>query len=621
MNAAEINERLCSEAENVVRHLFPSAKLSGAEMSVGDISGAPGDSLKIKISGAKVGFWGDFAGGGKGKTLLGLWCEVLGGDFKKAVSEAKAFLGVRDMTPEPKNFHGKAQSPKTECKDAKEVQDLKPGGAVLRYLTEVRLMTGDGLEKYQVGQNKDDSATCFRFMAEDGKDLEMVKYLALARNGGKKKIWTSAGATKILFGKQAVPINGGELFITEGEIDAISMWQMGYPAVSVPFGAKHEANGKDPNEEWIEADFEWLECFTRIYLCFDSDEAGKLAARSVAKRLGIERCFMVEMPQGCKDANEVLRNQMEPEMFEAVENAKTIDPAELKSAAEFKEQVWEKFVPSNDRQLGIPFFFPELKWRIRPGEMTIWTGFSGHGKSEVLNHLSIYLASCGQRICTASFEMPAATTLRNMTMQAAGTGAFTAQSKGEFDSIFGWIGHYFWIVDRVGRFLWRDLLAVFRYARRRYGVTQFVVDSLLRCGIPSDDYSQQKDFSDALVLFAQENECHVHLVAHSRKREDERAAPGKLDVKGSGDITDLGHNVISVYRNKSKESRMMDAGSDMERERIRREEPDGAIQMHKQRETGDEMRAKFWFHPGCRQFMNTEMGAPKRYAPETERQT
>ncbi|MOA37333.1 hypothetical protein D3C78_1589130 [compost metagenome] len=39
------------------------------------------------------------------------------------------------------------------------------------------------------------------------------------------------------------------------------------------------------------------------------------------------------------------------------------------------------------------------------------------------------------------------------------------------------------------------------------------------------------------------------MVAHPRKADSDGAAPGKVDVKGAGEITDLADNVFAVVRN------------------------------------------------------------------------
>jgi twinkle protein len=390
---------------------------------------------------------------------------------------------------------------------------------------------------------------------------------------------------------------------------------MGYKSVSVPFGAKFDArDGSNPNDEWIENDYEFLECFSRIYLCFDADEPGQKAAKSLVKRLGIDRCYFVHMPEDCKDANDVLLKDKVADLNDAIESAKTMDPAELKSVAEFKELVWETFHPNSEHELGIPFMFKEVPWRIRPGELTVWTGHSGHGKSTLLNHLLVHLADVGQRSCIASFEMAAKKSINQLSRQASGLNHFEQSDRPLFDDIFNWMEDRFWVVDRVGKLGWRELLEIFSYARKRYRVSQFVVDSLLRCGIPNDDYDQQKSFVDALVTFAQNNDSHVHLVAHSRKKEDERSAPGKLDVAGAGEITHLAHNVISIYRNKDKQDRIENAkmSGDTILESVLHMS-DGHMEMHKQRETGDEPRQRFWFLHGPAQFCSNPQCGPKQY--------
>jgi len=98
-----------------------------------------------------------------------------------------------------------------------------------------------------------------------------------------------------------------------------------------------------------------------------------------------------------------------------------------------------------------------------------------------------------------------------------------------------------------------DLLETFTYARRRYNVTQFVIDSLVCLGISIDDFDAQAKAIAQLAAWKKKHRVHVHLVAHSRKGEDESKVPGKMDVRGSGSITDLVDNMLTVWRNKKRE--------------------------------------------------------------------
>ena len=166
-----------------------------------------------------------------------------------------------------------------------------------------------------------------------------------------------------------------------------------------------------------------------------------------------------------------------------------------------------------------------------------------------------------------------------------------------------WMGRL-WFFDHVGNRDWRELIEVFKYAHRRFGVTQFVIDSLLKCGIAGDDFNGQRKFVEALTDFVGEYPVHVHLVAHARKSQDESRPPDKHDVKGSGDITDLVFNGVTVWRNKPKERGMAEARhrGDVGREAELRGQPDGKALMWKPRETGEEPMALLSFDTGTKRF-------------------
>ena len=110
----------------------------------------------------------------------------------------------------------------------------------------------------------------------------------------------------------------------------------------------------------------------------------------------------------------------------------------------------------------------------------------------------------------------------------------------------------FWIYNVVGKTETDKLLEVFMYARQRYNVDVFVIDSLLKLGIAVDDFKGQEDFMNKLCDFKNNWNCQVHLVCHPRKPQDEYSRPGKLDIKGSGGIVDLADNCFTIWRNKQK---------------------------------------------------------------------
>jgi twinkle protein len=252
--------------------------------------------------------------------------------------------------------------------------------------------------------------------------------------------------------------------------------------------------------------------------------------------------------------------------------------------------------------------------RFLRGEVTVWTGRNGHGKSLVLNQVTLAAMHQGDRVCIASFEMHPRKTLSRLIRSAHGKGEL---EKADIAAALSWLDGKLWIFDLLGTAKVDRLLEVFRYAYRRYGVQQFVIDSLLKCGIDSDDYTGQKAFLDALNDFSNETNAHVHLVAHSRKDENELAPPGKLDVKGSGDITDLASNVWSVWRNRVKEEDVakLDAGEKVKLSRAEIErKPDALLMCVKARDDrNEEGRIGLYLHKDSLQFHGRQGAEPFRY--------
>lgn len=530
MNAdiSEISRRLSERAEDIARYLLPAGKSEGREWVVGSVNGEQGKSLKVCVAGSKQGIWSDFQSGDSG-DLLDLWSATRGISLYETLQEAKSYLGIEDIKRPRRKEYKRPETPRGVT---------VPKSKVLEYLTS-RKLTAKSISAYQVAEKGSDIV----FPYKRNGELLQIKYLGLDRPNGKKQIRVEAGCEPSLFGWQAIPANVREVTICEGELDALSLYEYGKPALSVPFGG-----GKGAKHEWIETEWDYLQQFERIYLAMDNDEAGQIAVKDIAERLGLHRCLIVTLPK--KDANECLTSGVtQAEIDSAFSSAKSLDPEELKRSGTYREEVWDRLYPTQGKKPGFDLPFSKSNIRLYMGCLSIWTGINGHGKSVFLGQVMAGAVEQGQNICIASFEMAPSQTIERIILQRAGS----RPNRSDFDAAMDWCNESIWIFDLVGTAKQERVLEVFDYAFHRYGIRQFVVDSLSKLGMSEDDYKGQKAFIDKAGDFAKRTQTHVHLVAHARKGQDEFSPPGKMDVKGTGAITDMADNVFCVHRNKAKE--------------------------------------------------------------------
>lgn len=553
MEIRELKSRLHDRAESVIRHLLPQGKKSSGEWKVGSTAGDVGQSLSVRLTGDKAGVWSDFATGQSG-DLIDLWREVRGLNLVSALDEIRSYLGV-----EPHKFNKPLRE---SFKKPNRPQCSAPIGKMLEYLTQERKLTLETINKFRVGTT--DTAIFFPFIKDD--ELTLVKYRPV--NGKPRP--TEANCKPILFGWQAVPDDSREVVICEGEIDAMSMHQYlnnvdlnRYSCLSVPFGA-----GSGGKHNWLAYEYNDLERFETIYLCMDTDTAGHEAADDLSDRLGKHRCKIVQLPH--KDVNECLQKGItEDEIKQAIDNAKQIDPEELRRAGDFYDQVHKTFHPTTPSESGyaVPWEgFKEL--RFRPHEITLWTGASGAGKSQLLSHASVGFINQGAKICLASLEMTPAQSLRRMVKQA---GNVDIPTDDHLHATLDWLDDNLWLYNHVGRTTVEKLLDGFEYARKRYGVDTFIIDSFMRlANISVDDYSAQSNAMFQLTDWAVNRPVHLHLVAHARKGQDPKDVPDIESVKGTSEIGANAFLIIGVWRNRKLEDELIQAELSNDIDEVRR---------------------------------------------------
>lgn len=255
------------------------------------------------------------------------------------------------------------------------------------------------------------------------------------------------------------------------------------------------------------------------------------------------------------------------------------------------------------------------------GELSVWTGKRGGGKSTLLSQLLLDAVDQGFPVCAYSGELPAWRFKQWASLQAAGPGNLVERQDRFSGKTFysvptavqtrideWWRGKFFLYDNRCAND--EDyILRIFEYAVRRYGCCVFLVDNLMTTRFSSasdrDFYRAQSNFTGRLVEFAKKHEVHVHLVAHPRKTEGGRALEAD-DIGGSGDVSNRADNAFSLTRLEGKEAESRGFQT--------------VLRVLKNRQYGELVSIGLSYEPASRRFYKAGTGDPgKQYGWAVER--
>lgn len=184
-----------------------------------------------------------------------------------------------------------------------------------------------------------------------------------------------------LFGRHAFePGSAKAITVTEGYEDAMAVFQMTgmrYPAVSVHSSSSAERD--------VRADFEYLNSFDTIVFCFDDDEAGRKALKSVSSigfPIGKVKALTLRKH---KDANDYLRASDSEAFSREWWAAPVVKPDGLITGPE----LWDTMMNRRESfATGYPWEgLNQLTFGIRLSEMIIITADTKVGKTTLLKHI------------------------------------------------------------------------------------------------------------------------------------------------------------------------------------------------------------------------------------------
>ncbi len=366
-----------------------------------------------------------------------------------------------------------------------------------------------------------------------------------------------------LFGQHLFHSGGKYLTIYEGELDALAGYQLTgsqWPSVSIRNGA--QAALKD-----CKAQYEWLNSFENIVICFDADEPGQKAAKEVAELFG-QKAKIVKHKSGYKDACEYLQAGATKEFVNEWWRAEAYIPDGIVNAANLWEEVLK---PEQPAEAMYPWKgLNKLLYGLRRAELITVTAGSGLGKSqflrEILNHLlkttqwnlgGLFLEESVRKTARSIMSLHA-----NKLLHLPDTPVTEQELKEAFDATLGTNRVY--LFDHFGSSDVDNIANRIRYMAKACDCRVIFLDhiSIVVSGLDNGDERKAIDnMMTKLRTLVQELEVTLICVSHLRRPQgnaghEDGQAVSLSQLRGSGAIAQLSDAVITLERNSMAENEL-----------------------------------------------------------------
>lgn len=374
---------------------------------------------------------------------------------------------------------------------------------------------------------------------------------------GKKNFKLCKDAEKIFYNLDSIRTEK-ECVIVEGEIDALSFIEAGvYNVVSVPNGFTAQGT---VNLDYLDGYLDFFDNKEKIYLALDNDEAGLNGKEEFIRRLGAERCFIVDF-NASKDANEFLQANTREELKELLKTAKLPPIENIVVLDDLNEELDDFWL--NGFEKGMTMDLPDFDkhFSIVLKQYTLVTGVPQSGKSEFLDQLLIKInLKYGHKIGYCSPENEPFTFHHDKLFQklyGRRPNGYAEIATSNVKQVKNHITENMYHVQFDKRYWLQDVLAKFTELVRRKGVRMFVIDPYNKIKLKdgsTDVVKYTEEYHILLDEFVKKNDCHLFLVAHPYKMQLQEGSkqthvmPTAYNIKGGSEHNDMSYNVLGVNR-------------------------------------------------------------------------
>ena len=385
--------------------------------------------------------------------------------------------------------------------------------------------------------------------------------------------WLGSPRGAEMFGQHLWERGGKKIVITEGEIDAMTVYQVnnGWPVVSLP-------NGVQSAERSIKDNLEFLSSYNEIIIMFDNDEPGQTAAKVVAAILPPGKAKIASLP--LKDANDCLMNGQSKQIVSAIWQASPYSPDEIMHVSSITRT-------DVDMDSVIPYPWESLnKFLVgnAKSDLTLWASGTGSGKSTILRELASYHLDAGRAVGMVMLEESPAETLddlislkinspvrvvrameiMNHVREKEGKHPMAVEFAGfdqeEYDAARADLNNTnLYMYNHMGRKAMDNILGRIEYMAVSLECDVIILDHItaLANAMLTDENQNERIIIDnvmsALESLAERTGVRIHIVSQLKKSDKahEEGSRGTLqDLKGAGSLASVPDAVIMLERNR-----------------------------------------------------------------------
>jgi len=437
----------------------------------------------------------------------------------------------------------KQTQPRGSMKELEALNSMESVAVVERGITKQTM--------HYYGAGSDGNKYYFPYSDKDNK------VVACKTRGVQEKTFGVIGDWKDaqLFGQNLFSAGGRAITITEGEFDALAVFQMTgskYPAVSIRNGA-HSALKDCRNA------YEYLNSFEKIVLCFDSDEQGQQATNQVAELFGSKVAIFKHKPD-MKDACDYLSAGKSKEFIDSWYSAEKFVPDGIIAGS----SLWDEVnAPVEKSEVDYPYMgINSLTYGIRKGELVTVTAGSGLGKSQFLREIVWQILNkstdnIGLMFLEESVKKTAKSLMSlavNKTLHLPDCETNDEELREAFDKTMGTDRLY--LFDHFGSTSIDNIINRVRYMAKGLDCKYIFVDHVSIIVSAQESGDERKAIDEIMTklrMLVQETGISLFVVSHlkrpSDKGHEEGAVTSLAQLRGSGSIAQLSDIVIGLERN------------------------------------------------------------------------